>query len=454
MKTTIFKYIIIATLLITLSCSKFLEIAPPKMELTTDIVFADSANADAALVGVYIKMMEVFGLDFCTGGITAYTGLSSDELYQTRNDVNSEFFLTNILPTNATNLNLWTSAYKYLYSVNACIEGIEESHSLTDSQKKVLIGEAKCIRAFLYFNLVNLYGAVPLALTTDYQINRSLSRSTEEDVYSQIIQDLLAAKSSLPPIKKSNTRAGYYAATSLLARIYLYQNEYEKAKEEATSLINLPDYELMPDLDNVFIAESNEIIWGIASVFPGRETWEGYFFVPSSISAMPTFVVTDELYNAFEPMDKRKERWIRINTVNGQDYPLPYKYKLNAINPSSMERYTLVRLAEMYLLRAEAYAHLNEISNSINDINVIRRRAGLTNISNSTQTELLDHIEQERKIELMFEWGHRWFDLKRTGRIDVVLSQLKPNWQSTSALFPIPQNEMNNNPNLLQNDGY
>jgi hypothetical protein len=116
----------------------------------------------------------------------------------------------------------------------------------------------------------------------------------------------------------------------------------------------------------------------------------------------------------------------------------------------------VLRLAEQYLIRAEARANQNNIAGAVDDINVIRTRAGLPAVSQGvSKDQCLLAIEQERRIELFTEWGHRWFDLKRTNRADAVLSTLKsPNWQSADRLYPIPQSELETDVHLNQNPGY
>lgn len=453
-QSTILYALIVIGFFSTISCKKLVEIDMPRNQITNNSVFADSANANAAVVGIYINMMQSFGLGFSSGAITAYTGLSSDELYLTANNQNAEFYAASILPTNSTVSSLWGAAYTYLYATNACIEGLENSTTLTDSQQGILLGEALVLRAFLYFNLVNLYGEVPLVLTTDYQTNRLKSRTPVKDVYNQIITDLEKAKLLIPKSPTPNIRANFYAATALLARIYLYNEEYEKALKEADIVINSGIYELEPNLKDIFLVGSKEIIWGFAPVYPGRETWEGYYFIPSSETSVPTYVFNDTFFDDFETGDLRKNEWVRININNGKEYPIPYKYKMNALVGSAKEKYSVLRLAEQYLIRAEAYTHLNEISKAKGDIDKIRNRAGINNVSDNDETSVLDLIAKERKAELMSEWGHRWFDLKRTNQVGEVLLPLKPNWKQSSKLFPIPQLEINKNPNLAQNDGY
>ena len=122
-----------------------------------------------------------------------------------------------------------------------------------------------------------------------------------------------------------------------------------------------------------------------------------------------------------------------------------------------MDLSTVLRLAEQYLIRAEARAKQGKITgvnSAESDINVIRNRAGLGNTTANTQADILLAVEQERKSEFFTEWGHRWFDLKRTGRTTAILSPYKPNWQASKELFPIPESQLINDPNITQNPGY
>jgi hypothetical protein len=134
-------------------------------------------------------------------------------------------------------------------------------------------------------------------------------------------------------------------------------------------------------------------------------------------------------------------------------YYYPYKYK-SLVFGANAEYYTLLRLAEQYLIRAEARAEQGNVSGAQADINVIRNRAGLGNTTAGDQASLLAAVAQERRIELNCEWGHRWLDLKRTGTASAVLGAEKTTWTATGILWPIPSSEISANSNLVQNAGY
>lgn len=192
-------------------------------------------------------------------------------------------------------------------------------------------------------------------------------------------------------------------------------------------------------------------------VLPLQNTAEGNAFIPASTTAKPTYVLTPALMAAFEQGDARKTAWLKTTAVSGQNYVFPFKYKQRSAavpgTPPS-EHYVILRLTEQYLIRAEARARQSNLDGAKADLNVVRTRSGLSNTLATDESSLLLAIEKERQREFFAEWGHRWFDLKRTGRADAVLGSIKPGWQTTDALYPIPFLEIQNNPFLTQNPGY
>lgn len=440
------------------SCKKFVEIPLPKNQLLSSAVFADSANATNAVIGIYINMIQAVSLNMASGGLTLYPALSADELYPTNNVTDeNDFYRNEIDVNNSSNTSsLWMNAYGILYSANACLEGLANSN-ISTSVKNQLTGEAKFARALVLFNLTNLYGPIPLVISTDYHKNQVLRRSSSDTVFAQIVNDLTDAQNLLSPNYPTTGRfrPNRYTASALLSKVYLYRKNWVKAETKATEIIGAGIYSLEPDLNNVFLSGSSETIWKLSSVFPGVETWEGYFFLPVTASSVPSYVITDHLLNAFENGDKRKQDWLNKNTINGNDYYYPYKYKLGYDGLTiPLEDYVVFRLSEQYLIRAEARAQQDNLSGAIADLNLIRNRAGLQDTTFKDQASLLSAIRHERQVELFCEWGNRWFDLKRTGRASEVLSLIKPGWQAKDTLYPIPQTELTSNPFLTQNPGY
>ena len=177
------------------------------------------------------------------------------------------------------------------------------------------------------------------------------------------------------------------------------------------------------------------------------------------IQAVPgqNYALTENLLEAFETGDQRKNHWVASisdldNTVT---FHYPYKYKARFNVTESLEHSIQFRLAEQYLIRAEALLALGNVTGARSDVNRIRSRAGLPNSTAITAGELFSAILAERRVELFTEQGHRWFDLKRSGRATEQLGSTKPNWEETDVLLPVPESELEINPNLLpQNQGY
>ena len=448
---------IVLTLMFFTSCKKFVNIPLPDNQLTSDFVFSNDNSALGALNGIYSKMIEN-DQQFCSGYTTLFAGLSSDELYYYTPSFRDEFLNNQISIASQPNIEsaFWSPCYQYIYAANKCIESARNSDGMSSKMKRTTIGEAKFIRAFCYFYLVNLFGDVPLELSSVYQENQSIARSPAVKVYSQIIDDLKGSIDSLDEIYASDDRGrpNKYAAVALLARVYLYNYDWVDAENEATIIINSGIYSMDNDLNSVFKSSSNETIWQLVPVNPYVNTWEGNEIIPYSIDATPTYLLTNTLVNSFEAGDMRKLAWVQSENFSGQTIYYPYKYKINS-GPPITEFYVVLRLAEQYLIRAESRANVDDIEGAQNDLNAIRNRAGLSNTTAIDKTSLLKAIEHERQIELFAEWGNRWFDLKRTGRANTILGSLKPStWQATDTLWPIPNSQILLNPSLKQNAGY
>lgn len=450
-------------IVIFFSCEEFVNIDPPRDEIISKTVFTNDATATATLNGIYSEMIST-GRSFTSAGIERYTGLLADELFSTASAIDEQEFATNTLqPFNGQITGgFWRDPYRYIHNANSALEGLAGNTVVTDSVRNQLEGEARFIRAFCHFYLVNLFGQVPLALTTNFGVNNTLSRASETEVYAQIVEDLLQAEALLSDgftfARDERTRPNRGAAQALLARVYLYTEDWLAAETYATKVItNTVDYSLETDLNNVFLANSREAIWQLQLVTPPQVTTPQaalFILTAAPLTVGRTVALRDDLYNAFEPGDNRETNWVGTIIDGSGTFYYPFKYQ-NQVTPLA-EYPMILRLGEQYLIRAEARAQQNNIFGSQEDLNVIRIRAGLSNTSANDRTTLLAAIEKERKVELFTEWGHRWLDLKRTGRADEVVSSVSgKDWQSTDQLFPIPETEINNNPNLLpQNPGY
>ena len=442
------------------SCKRFVEIEPPINRITTETAFQSDQSAISAISGLYSNMMKS-NLFLTNGGVSVYTGLSSDELFNTTsNNDNNALRNNNIQTTNGIILTqIWSFGYNLIYQTNAILEGLSSSNSLTPSLKQQLEGEAKFIRGLCHFYLTNLFGDIPLITSTDYEINAVMPRITQSQLYQQIVLDLKDAKNFLSTVYPSSgkVRPNKWTASALLARVYLYLKDWNNAEAEATTVINSGLYSLDPNLNNVFLANSKEAIFQLRPVNTSNAPGDANAFIPSSTSAnvKPAFALTQFVTNAFDIGDLRTSSWIKSKVVSGQTYNYPFKYKIYSSTNAPTEFNMVLRLAEQFIIRAEARAQQNNIMDAQLDLNIVRTRAGLPNTIANDKNSLLSAIEHERQVELFAEWGHRWFDLKRTGRADAILGIEKaPNWQFTDALYPIPFSELQFNPTLTQNPGY
>lgn len=477
-KKNIYLYCL-SSLIIFSSCNKLIEINPPANSITTTEIFSDSVDAESALAGVYSAMISTgTSARFPNAAITFYAGISADELipYNAEDNVLSIYSNSLLAQESILSFDVWTPAYKLIYQVNGIIEGVQASSGISVTAKQQMTAEAKFLRAFFYFYLTNLWGDVPYLTTTDYTANAKAARTPQTQIYESMISDLLESQSILPDNYSLNNgdriRANKWAATALLARVYLYDGRYADAAAQAASIIQRADlFELNPDLNKVFLRtdlDNKEAIFQLlpnTSQPPFDATVEGYTIIPVQ-DGYPRYYLDNQLLNAFEPGDQRRSAWIDSTDADGTLYYYPYKYKINQVqataNAAPTEYYTVLRLAEQYLIHAEALAQVgNDLDQAINDLNNIRSRAGLPDLSASlTSDEILTAADQEWRIEFFAEWGNRWLNLKRRQQVDAVMTVATPlknagtSWQSYQQLYPIPFSERQNDPNLTQNPGY
>lgn len=445
------------------SCKKLIEIPNPPSAITQDQQFADSLTTLSAVVGIY-TLNNGNGFAYSSVLFTSLPALSSDELTYVPVNDNQQFYSYSLTPLNNGITTLWGNTYQSIYQVNAVLGGVTKSNTLSASFQKQIIGEMEVVRALYYFSLVNFFGGVPLVTTTDYNVSARLPRSSVAAVYSQIMTDLADACKKLTATYPSagRVRPNLYTAIALQAKVNLYQSNWQNAYNEADSVIRLGGYSLVQTgLNNVFLDGSTEAIWQI----PGVSTYNGMpdavAFVPAYSGSFPNYLLTPFILSAFETGDQRLANWTasKVRNVNGVDQTQYYPYKYKNPSASTTEDQMVLRLAEVYLIRAEAAAHLGSVSNltqALTDVNTIRARAGLaaSTASAASQTDVLKAVMHERQTELFCEWGNRWYDLKRTRTEAAVLGTEKTGFSANAALYPIPQTQIQLNNMLTQNPGY
>jgi len=473
MKTNRFIYVLGGCLFIIgiAGCRKEVQVGAPVTQLVTNTVFSNDNTATSAALSIYSQMIT----NNLIWNIHRITAISSDELTSYSTSQTSLDLYRNALnaSTDASSINIWTPLYNYIYQANAVTENLKNSSGVSATVKQQLTGESIFLRAYFYFYLVNLYGDVPLVTSTDYKTNAVLARTPKAQVYQQIINDLRMAQSLLSShyVDATDTatttdhiRPTNWAATALLARVYLYTESYDSAELQASTVINNPLYQLPVDLTKVFLKNSSEAIWQLADDANSFWTGDGSNFIlnaPPSSGISRSTTISPQLFSSFETGDARKTAWINSYSSSGNVWYFPYKYE-DGNKATTVKEYTmLLRLSEQYLIRAESRAQQGNLAGAVADLNSIRNRAGLANYSGmADKASLLAAIAHERQVELFTE-GDRWIDLKRTKTIDAVMDG--PTgvclakggvWNANKQLYPLLPADILNNSNLIQNLGY
>ncbi|CAC9974409.1 RagB/SusD family nutrient uptake outer membrane protein [Flavobacterium panici] len=440
------------------SCDSFVEVDLPKSQLTAEAVFEDYNTANAAMTNIYSTVRDKGILCGAPLGISNQLGNYADELVTIENPAKQgyTFYHNSLLPSSTYVSGYWNAAYNQIYAANNIIQGSQASKNLTLQQKNQLIGQSLFIRALMHFYLANIFGDIPYVAQTDYKMNSTLSRTSIKDVYKAVILDLQNAIPLLSPdyLSEERTLPNAAAAQALLARVFLYDGAYPQASNAASAVLNQTSLYGLESSTNVFLIHSKETIWQLQSELEGQNTADGSYFIFTSVPP-PSLSLNNNLVASFAPADLRRVNWIKAVSKGAATYYHAFKYHEKNFTPASKEYAVVFRTAELYLIRAEARAMQGDLIGAKEDLNKIRNRSGLGNTQAAGRQEILDAVLTERRWEYFSEYGHRFFDLKRFGKLDAVLSTVKPGWDTADRLFPLPQAELAVNPNLRpQNPGY
>lgn len=437
---------LVVLLLLTSACESNLDLRP-KMQVSAEEAFSNRENVYAALLGCYdgLQLQHYYGRNLVIVGDIASDNTVADgtkvEYYAV--DKNS------LLANNILVEGIWADIYLALNRANYTLYKLDEVTFLEDSEKKDYQGQLRFLRALHYFNLVRLYGAVPLMLfpaLSDLP-EYFLPRSPVEEVYDQIIADLEFARLN---IRNTNPeKASMLAATALLASVELTRGNAATARQYADIVLQA-NPALESSYENLFSSDAepvSEILFYCPFSASDKNRLAEYNF-PKTLGGRHENAPSDALAG----IPDNDERKPFIMAFHSGKY---YSTKYSDLATGS-DRVIMLRTAEMYFIRAEANYQLDSLANQpeiLADINAIRSRAGLQPIISGNITSLRDLIEREKQIEFAFE-GKRWFDLIRTKRaIDLVPSVTQP----YQMLFPIPLSEILANPHIGfedQNDGY
>jgi len=452
------------SLFIISSCKKFIQVGEPKGTLDRKAAFLDDKSAVSAISGVYSLMSNASVINSV---IDIRTGLAADELITTNtNDELLQFSNNSLLNDNASVLRIWSDLYKLIYNINSVIEGVSGSKTISLATKSQVLGEAYFLRGFCYYYLVNLYNKIPYVTSTDFEVNSLLAPKDRVETINLIIEDLIKSKNLLTNnyITGEKARPNKMAASALLARIYLNKKDWVKSEAEATEIITSGLYTDLPPIGDVFLKQSKETIWQIIPVTANLTP--ASLLINATTNTIPLYGLADNLLNSFEIGDRRFTNWVGKNTVGNIPYYYPAKYKQRTSSTSLNEYFVVFRAGEQFLIRAEARARQNKLTgpnSALEDLNLIRARAGLSSANANNLIGVISAIEKERQVELFVEVSLRWFYITNTDgfinsentRADEILRAVKGNnWNLTDRYFPIPLSQLNANPYLVQNPGY
>lgn len=451
----------------------------PKGVMTTDNFFNTESDALAAIASTYNAALNNGGLTMYNRLIHQAVEIISDDATagprMTNNDARAMAFLT-LATTNDRIDELWKQHYVAINRANIAIRKIP-AISMNEQLQNRLVNEAKFLRALLYFNLVRLWGDVPLILEETGSLspdNIHLARTPANQVYEQILQDLADAESLPNQYGPGDLgRATEGAAKTLAAKVHLTRQDWQKASDKLLEVINGPyGYDLFENFEHVFdVAYKNGKEHIFSAQFKSNVNGQGNRLASScspngipGMSAAGTDLPNEGVYDLFRDEDKRKPVTFFTSIVsptNGRTYtfePRFFKYfdPEQRVNPTESARNVpILRFADVLLMFAEADNELNgPTTASLEAINRVRNRAGLEPIESNAKNEFRELIYLERRLELMMEF-HRTFDLKRWGRLTSQLQAWgKPNAAEKHNLYPIPQREIDLNPNLTQNPGW
>ncbi|KOH43271.1 RagB/SusD family nutrient uptake outer membrane protein [Sunxiuqinia dokdonensis] len=455
MKKRYFYFFLVALLLA--SCEDLVEVDDPTNQLGTAQVFEDVQTANAALTSLYVNLRD---RSVITEG--SYIGIGpllasyADDLDCYHYDQNGVVDISQNLQqeTNTTIESIWKAAYQQIYYANAIIYGAQHSTALPTEDKNRLQGEAILLRSLLYYYLQQLFGDIPYTTSLDYEYNRSLGKTEASAVLEQLVSDLGDAIVLLEDDYRNAERIypNGKVAELLLARIYLLQEEWALAQQTAESILQSPLYAFQPDILEVFHKSGSHILWQLKPKNSGDATTEATFYYFTG-AAPHAYALTGDLVGSFTGDDLRKQAWMAPVSLNDDSWYRPDKYK-NLAGTNTNEYSVVFRLEEVYFILAEALAKQNRLDEALPYLNATRERAGLDALASLSSEDFITELLAEKRREFFTEFGHRFFDLKRLGRLDE-LSAVKPNWVAHKSVWPLPQNELLLNPNLNpQNPGY
>ncbi|NCC72511.1 MAG: RagB/SusD family nutrient uptake outer membrane protein [Sphingobacteriia bacterium] len=439
-------YFIIILISLT-SCAKVLDVEPYQ-SISPEDALKDKTGIERAITGSYSVLGNV-------GSYGRYqiivSDLAADNLDWVATSVDySEIDQNDINANNIVIDGIWSANYDGINRVNNILHKLPDIPDLTENERNLFEGEARFLRALFHFNLVNFFGGVPVKTQPTLDLsNIDQARNTRDEVYLQIIEDLTIAEEKLPA-SVAPGHTGSFSASALLARVYLtrfhlsnVQEDAAKAIEKANKVINEGGFTLTENYADLFNGSNSEIIFQVVFDAQNYNRIAQNFF-PISLKGLYIIAPSADYMTCYDPIDSVRFTNSAMTDSTGKSYCNKYRDIV-----TGTDRVMVLRLAEMYLIKAEALAYTNGNLDEIKaSIDIVRARAGLPGTTASGIEELKTSVENERRYEFAFE-GHRWHDLVRTGRATAVMGIDKKR-----TLFPIPLSEMQTNKKMTQNEGY
>lgn len=441
MKKTLYTLLSLLILIGIAGCEKILEVKPTYY-IDGELAITNKRGVETALTGCYNALQQ-------TGMYGRYLviipDLTADNLdWKGTTQEYGQFENNNLLADNIIVESIWNAHYNLLNRVNYVLYKLPEISDMNEAEQESTAAQLYFLRALTHYNLVRLFGPVPVKTqpTLNLGDNLNVPRDPVDKVYEAINADLMAAQGKI-----LGSNPGYATNGSILALqadVALTLGNYEIAKEKATELID-GEYTLEPVFADIFSGEpGTEAIFTVLFNEQDGNRLAEYFF-PTAQGGRYEVAPSADLIANYDSSDTNR---LNATIAGNPPYGLKYPDMITMAN-----NVPVFRLAEMFLIRAEAEARLQGSKAAIrNDINILRFRAGITSVSSDTYEELLLDIEAERRREFAFE-GKRWFELIRTGRALEILPDIT---SVNQLLFPIPLVELqnNNHEGMSQNTGY
>lgn len=437
-------------LLTSMSCNDLLT-PKPVDRITDDQVLTDAGSARVVLTSAYRDLANLGAPKIIAGDLTADNLIHNGTFTQYR-----EISSKDMSASNGSASAIWGTIYSMSYIASFLNEGLG-GIDIPQVEQDEILAAASFLRAYAYFVGVYTFGGLPIVTTTTVDENRIIPRASFEETLAFIESDLLFALDKLPEEPFNSGEASNGAVKALLARFYLFTGNWLEAEKYATDVIvgnGTKEYLLEEEFENTIEDFSTESILEVvysANDNPGTST---NFSINNLFVGRREIIPSSEMVLALQNDGGDRKIVLEFDGANARGSDNGW----TIIRYEPFDNIQLLRLAEMYLIRAEARAQQNNISgeeSAESDINIIRERADVPLIQGSSKNQMLLVIENERRMELCFE-GHRWFDLVRTGRAKPVMDEFTSNWTEKDELWPIPLREITNNPSLknAQNPGY